>query len=403
MEDKPDYISQTGATGEFKLAGLSEGLYRVFAVQDEFRDLIFNVDQDKYGAPSKDVYLSNDDSLITGLNFFLSSTDTTEPRILSASMTDKFHILVNFSEEFDSSIISANNFFLFDSSLNKRENVLYAFKGNTKPSELVLVVKADLKTENTIYLFADTLKDLRENIFRNDFTPVTINEAPDTAKPFIFKITPALSDNRADYQNQSFTFSFNDAFDISIAKTGITFTDTVGREVNFNIYFPDDATVIIQTVKNLERQKDYLIKIDFKKFQDAAGNFFDSVYTYKFKTISGLDFTGLTGYLQNVDQHKNPLLILQQVEADKTKYIIKPASTGKFSFDRIEPGKYILWSYLDKDSSGSFNYGYPFPFQPAEEFSFYPDTLLLRARWTQTDLFFNFLWQVNQNVKTGDK
>ncbi|MGE5845890.1 MAG: hypothetical protein ACM34O_04140, partial [Ignavibacteria bacterium] len=68
----------------------------------------------------------------------------------------------------------------------------------------------------------------------------------------------------------------------------------------------------------------------------------------------------------------------------------RPDKNSGFSFERIEPGKYALWCYLDKDSSGSYSSGWHFPFKHSEEFSVYPDTLNLRARWMQTDLNFKF-------------
>jgi len=49
-----------------------------------------------------------------------------------------------------------------------------------------------------------------------------------------------------------------------------------------------------------------------------------------------------------------------------------------------------MWAYLDADSSRSYTYGSIKPFKPAEKFSFYPDTLDLKARWVQSDLLFEF-------------
>ena len=57
--------------------------------------------------------------------------------------------------------------------------------------------------------------------------------------------------------------------------------------------------------QRLEPQKDYIIEFNLSKFEDAAGNSYDSVYQYKFKTISGLDFTGATGVLLNIGLSRN--------------------------------------------------------------------------------------------------
>jgi hypothetical protein len=41
--------------GRYRMKGLSAGLYRIFAVQDEFRDLLFNAEQDRIGIPFREV------------------------------------------------------------------------------------------------------------------------------------------------------------------------------------------------------------------------------------------------------------------------------------------------------------------------------------------------------------
>ncbi len=41
LSKKPDYISQTGNDGSYLLGGLAAASYRIFAVKDEFRDMIF--------------------------------------------------------------------------------------------------------------------------------------------------------------------------------------------------------------------------------------------------------------------------------------------------------------------------------------------------------------------------
>ncbi|MGB8320844.1 MAG: hypothetical protein WCE54_22135, partial [Ignavibacteriaceae bacterium] len=166
--------------------------------------------------------------------------------------------------------------------------------------------------------------------------------------------------------------------------------DTLGRKVAFKIKNPDDASFIVIPDKKLEPAKDYIIKIDLSKFNDVAGNVADTAFTYRFRTISGLDFTGISGRIDNVDFNKNPVLVLSAINDFKPVYSRNLNGSSKFSFDRIVPGKYLFWCYLDEDSSRTYSFGYPFPFKPSEEFSFYPDTLNLRARWVQTDINFDF-------------
>ncbi len=387
---KPGYISQTGNNGAFKLLGLAEGTYRVFAVKDEYRDLLFQPEQDLIGMPYKDISFSKDDTLFSPLNFFLTKIDTVKPRFISASMTDRFHILINYTEEFDTSIIKAKNFFIFDSTANKKLIPIYAYKGNTKKTEMVLVDTSLFPADHDVYLIADSIKDITGNVFLNDETRINLSEKPDTAKLNVYKTIPRDNSRDIDYIGARFNFYLNDAFNTSLPKQNVIFQDTLERRTAFKIKILDDASFTVIPDKKLEPAKDYVIKIDLSKFENAAGNIADTTFTYRFRTISGLDFTGISGKINNVDFKKNPVLVLSAVDDFKPIYSKKLNGNSKFNFDRVVPGKYIFWCYLDEDSSNTYTYGYPFPFKSSEEFSFYPDTLNLRARWVQTDIIFDF-------------
>ena len=94
--------------------------------------------------------------------------------------------------------------------------------------------------------------------------------------------------------------------------------------------------------------------------------------------------------LINSDEAKNPKLELKNIEKKDLKYSTSILSNGQFNFERIIPGKYLLFAYYDTDSSNTYSFGSVNPFKESEPFSFYPDTLNLRARWTETDVKFNF-------------
>ena len=390
MKIKPDYISQAGNDGRYKIIGLPAGDFRVFAVYDQYRDFLFQPEQDKIGMPPHDVSFSEKDTLYSNLNFFLTKIDTSAPRILTSVMTDKMHILVKFTEPVDSACIRANNFFVYDSTTKKRTPMLFAYKGNTKPSEIVLVASQNISDSNSNWFFSDSIKDFSGNIYRNDFSQLSVSNKRDTTKLDIYKYIPPNRTDHADFIDQKFTFLLNDGVDSNQINNVVSFTDTSGIPVNFNIKFPDDASFQVVPLKSLEARKDYIIKINFSRLTDAAGNRRDSVYQYKFKTISGSDFTGISGVLKNVDLNKRPVLILQGIDADKNIYTRSLLTDNRFDIDRVTPGKYVLWAYLDADSSGSYTFGSIKPFKPAEVFSFYPDTLDLKARWVQSDLLFEF-------------
>ncbi|MCH7772269.1 MAG: Ig-like domain-containing protein, partial [Bacteroidetes bacterium] len=200
---------------------------------------------------------------------------------------------------------------------------------------------------------------------------------------------PSGRNTTIDFNNPKISFYLNDGFEKANIQSSITFADTLGKGVPFKISYEDDATVNIYPLKDLISEKDYIIEVDLNAFVDVSGNKQDSIYKLKFKTISGLEFTGITGKLLNVDFTEKPVLVLENIENGKLKYRTN-VSEEDFNFERIEAGKYLLWCYFDVDSNYQYSYGWPQPIIFSERFSVYSDTLKLKPRWVITDVIFNF-------------
>ena len=388
---KPDYVSQSGKNGSYTLNGLASGIYRVFAVNDKFKDLLYQQDQDEIGLPYKDVILSDEDSIFTNLNFLLFNADTTRPRLISSVMTDKNHLLVTFNKALRFEDMNSENFVIFDSTASRGSAVKYFYKGKTKPEEAILVIDEELNIENKIILFADTLVDLSGNLMVNDFTKIILSDRPDTSGVRVISSEPNQN-ALIDFKSTQIKIFLDDAVRKDEIRSAITFADTLKNSIPFKLDFYDDATLLISPLLDLKPEKDYQIKLNMNSFIDAAGNSTDTLYTLMFKTISGLDFTGLSGKIiendtSGIDLLSNLILVLENSENDNLIYK-KKISSENCEFTRIEPGKYILWGFSDEDESGVYNFGYPDPFEYSEKFYFYPDTLSLKPRWEITDLQF---------------
>jgi len=388
LNRKPDYVSQTGVEGNYSLRGLGEGDYRIFAVKDQFRDYLFQQDQDEIGVPFKDIILTNEDSLFTDLNFLLFNADTTKPRLVSGIMTDRNHILISCSKEIDRNSIRADNFYLIDSTENKEYKLIYALKGKTKPEEFILILNEKIDPVNLVYLFADSLTDLRGNTKLSDFTKVLVSDRIYTNSVRITSTEPEQG-KTVDFQKTEIKIFFDEGFNKDLVSSAIALIDTFNKSVEFNFEYSDDATLVVKPTQSLRAEKDYLLKLQLGNFVDISGNKRDSLFTLKFRTISGLDFTGLSGFVINLDYNKNPFLVLESEEIPHLRYEQK-INSEKFEFTRIEPGKYSLRCFLDENNDGKYNYGWPEPVEFSESFSFYPDTIILRPRWEVTDLNFKF-------------
>ncbi len=340
------------------------------------------------GLPNQDISLQGSDTSFTGIYFKLFKADTSAPRLLKGIMTDERHILVTVTEKIDDDLLTSDNFYVIDSTTNKQSAISFVFSKQGKFDEIVLVPGIKLESDNDVFLIAKILKDTVNNKYTNDFIQLTVSDRPDTIPANVTASEPK-NNSTIDFINPNIKFYFNDGFRKEAIQRNITFTDTLNKGIPFKISYDDDATLVVSPLEKLITEKDYIITLDLNGFVDAAGNMQDSIYEFKFNTISGLDFTGVTGRILNVHFHKNPVLVLENIEDKKLKYQTK-VSEEDFNFERVEAGKYMLWCYFDEDSNYQYSYGWPDPIKFSERFLIYSDTLKLKPRWVITDVLFEF-------------
>lgn len=386
---KPDYISQAGTKGEFLFTGLASGRYRVFAINEDIKDKIYDPEKDKIGVPHTEPILSEKDTGYTGLNMILFTEDTTPPKILSASMLDRNHILLTLSEALNSENLSTAQFRIIDSSTRQTIVPYYIFKGRSKNAEIFLSVKDSVDMGGNFYVTVTELQDENNNVTMLDAVTLTVSDRLDTTKPSFTSVDPPYNSKNVDFLNAEFTFSLDDGVSLEELQGNLIFQDTLKNRIDTEILRKDDASFKVIPKSSLKAGTDYSISFNLKHLKDAAGNFSDSVYVYKFKTLSELDFTGLSGTTGGVRIKNNPRLILESIERKQLRYITPVAENGTFDFKRVLPGKYNLMLLYDRDDNGKITAGIVTPFNPSEEFLYHPEEINLIPRWAVLDFFFN--------------
>lgn len=386
---KPDYISQAGTKGEFLFTGLASGRYRIFAVNEDIKDKIYDPEKDKIGVPHTEPVLSDKDTGYTGLNMILFTEDRTSPKLLSASMLDRNHVLLSFSEELDAAGLSASQFRIIDSADQNIISPYYIFKGRSKNKELFLAIRDSVSLTGNYYVIAEGLEDADRNRTESDVVSLTVSDRPDTIKPSFTSVDPAYNSKNVDYLGAEFTFSLDDGISLKELEGNLVLQDTLKNVMPTEIQRIDDASFRVLPKTSLKAGTDYLISFNLKFLKDAAGNFSDSIYVYKFKTLSELDFTGLSGTTQGVRLKNNPKLILESTERKKLRYITPVEENGTFDFKRVLPGKYNLMLLYDRNDDGEITHGTVTPYISSEEFLYHPEEINLIPRWAVLDFIFN--------------
>ncbi len=387
LEEKADYRSQSGADGSYHFMGLSEGNYRVFAVRDEFGDFLYGRGEDNYGAPFREVILTETDTLFSGLNFKMTMEDTLVPNLVNVAMTDRNHLVVEFSEPVDSSLFDRNSIFLYDSTAGRKIGIKHIFRGQLQTGSQFFTFSDSLSEENEYFLHCGIITDYAGNSAESEPFKVALNSAPDTTALMVARIIATPSQNAIDFIHPELRLIFNDSFDFG-DESFVSMQMEGGGDIPLEIIPVDDAALEIIPRNTLKENTAYSLAIDFSLLTDVAGNRADSVHIIQLKTIGKQEFTGVSGKLFNFPDSANVIVLSSLTE--KRDYKIKIKKDGSYDFPRVYPGKFFLWSFSDRNNNDEYDYGSVSPFIPSEQFIYYSDTLDLKPRWPVTDLFLDY-------------
>jgi len=382
--EKAKNITQVGENGEYQLLGLKNGEYRVFAIKDEGGNRIYDIGNDSYGVSSSLLNLSDSVNSISGIDFKLTRDDTIPPFISNVTMTDQHHILVEYSEVLDSSELGSSNFYIYDSTSQKRVDARFVYQGNKNKYEYFIVNKDTLNSEGDNYLIAEKIIDMYGNIMNYDNYQFVVNDKPDTVAPAIKSVSTEYDKNKIDFLDPRFTLNFNDGIDFDQLEFALQLD-----QFNWEIFRINDALFEVIFLNEFDTNEKIKFEIDHNKISDAAGNSLDSVQTIELETLSGREFTGLSGNVNIPECLSNCVVVIDNLDIKDLRYYTKVTETNEFDFERILPGKYIIHTFSDDDTSGQYNYGTVAPFELSEKFFIFPDTLNLRARWPVGDLLIN--------------
>ena len=386
LKIKPNYISQVSKDGKFSLLGLSKAKYRLIAIKDNFKDRLYNREDDYFGTAVNDFEISESDSIFSNVFFKLTKEDTTKPSVQNITMTDSHHLFLELSEPVDTSKLDLAEFVIIDSVNNISLKPKHAYKGKSKSGELFLAIGDTLDVEGNYYLKSKGLMDYSGNLSKLESTSFVVNENKDTSFVKILEVKKQFKDDQIDFVNPTLTVLLNDGVLLENIEKAVSFYDSRKSKIELKVAKINDAEFQINIQKKLDPKKEFTLEINSNYLIDAAGNKLDSIFTYKIKTINDLDFSGLSGVVSYAG-NANTYVMLRTAEK-KTEIITykSKVENKNFNLTRVLPGKYLAWAFVDLDSNEVYSYGNAEPFKYSEKFVYYPDTLNLRPRWPVGDM-----------------
>ncbi len=381
--NKPDYITQAGRDGYFILPYLSFSKYRLFAVKDVYRNLLYDPQIDKFSAAGFDTEINENKPTVSGLQFMLAIEDTSPPFLTELFPLDKNKVIARFSEQIMFSKINNFDVAIRDTLLKTYLNI-FSYEIIGKNSNEIIFSTED---QDTLF-YSLTISGLSDSV-GNEFDNQNFvrgfrgSVLEDTTKPEFLSLS--IKDNSKNIPlRPEIMFEFSEPINASALRNGLVITDSAKNTIKGDFVWYGGAKVKFVPVEELLSLCKYTITLVMDSIIDLNSNAYkDSIFNVRFETVNFKNLSEMKINVSDLSEGKSEThLLVERVDLkSEIKKYSKLQNDSVFVVRNLEEGKYVLSAFRDSDRNGKYSFGKAHPFKPSETFEFYPDTIKLRARW----------------------
>ena len=385
---KPDYLTQAGKGGTFLLRNMREGEYRLMAVRDVFKNLVYDIQTDRYGMASSDVRLDSVVRAIEGVGFRLTVDDTVRPFLSSAKAKNADMVALRFNEAVTvpGGIASLS---IADTLTGAALEARGVFRADTTGKEYVVVTAR--QDSGTVYrLTISAFSDVKGNVAdsagrsavfeagtgRDSLPPaLTLNISRDSLTGFLPLDTVRLT--------------FSEAVDTGAFVAGFALDGAAGAAVPGGLRWSGPNSARFVPAQPYPPGAWYAVKVRLDSIKGPTGvRGPDSLLFRRFRIAEEKMLTGISGRVPVGDSVRVPAdagrLVVEARNLSATAQggiRVSADASGGFRIEPLPEGLYVLSAFLDRNGNGLHDCGVPHPVVFAEPFGIYPDTVRLRPRW----------------------
>ncbi len=392
---QPDFVTQTGQSGGFALTHIPFGAYRLVAVRDEYRNLLYDPEADQYAVPSGPLVLTPDDTLVTDLLLAMAREDTTAPRLIRAESPERNHIALTFSESVFPGAAGPVRIDIADTVTGRPLQVRALYQPGASASALTIVTEA----QDSTAFYRVTVDGVRDSV-GNLISPLARSLVlqgsgrKDTLDPRLAAISIADSARTVEEQPE-ITITFTDAVVVAHPGHAVQLADATGHAIALAVNIADAAHLSVRPMDLLAPLSWYRLTVHLDSVHTWSGERLrDSVRIVHFRTFDPDDRSSIDGKV--LDRYRGdtpPKYIVRATRMDRTQRgeeVVRADSAGNFSFRNMLEGEYVLQAFQDANGNGTYDAGRPQPYRTAERLSAPTDTLRLRARWPLDGVLVKF-------------
>jgi uncharacterized protein (DUF2141 family) len=383
VQFKPDYITQTGNDGRFTLTNLAAGTYRLFAIKDEYRNLLYDPEIDAAGT-STDVTVSLTDSVQQGITFIIAKEDTTPPRIASVTAPDDRHVIVQFSEPMDSTAVRTDRFRITDTLGTPAMPIEGLFRPAV-PANSYTLITAKQKPDSLYLLTVSDIRDKAGFVIHPQARQKQFKGSPviDTIPPALVTSTVGGRASKL-LPERPIEIVFSDALTPVFGDSAFRLQRKKdSTAITLSVTMTDKNSVSLMPKGKLVIDDVYILRLAWNDIKDIFGNrYIDSTTSIEFTIDDPERYGSIEGMFSGFGGSSRPMVHAKNTTDKNQKPVTTPVDEfGRFRLLMLPEGYYALNVFDDVNGNAVHDAGKVFPFLRAEKFVIHSDTIRVRARW----------------------
>ncbi len=166
--------------------------------------------------------------------------------------------------------------------------------------------------------------------------------------------------------------------------------DESGKSEKVAYNWMNDSLVEVISAERLAYNRDYTAEFDVLISAD-------SVYKFKleFRTVSSNSFGEVNGTIKRpLEAGIESAPVYIELSSLEIKPVIKYSFTVSdtvFNLENIFEADYSVFSFVDKNFNGNYDYGSPYPLEHSEQFFVYPAGISVKGGWSIENVIINFI------------
>jgi hypothetical protein len=372
----PDYSIDANDKGVYKFNYLSNGSYKILAVDRASFGSSIEPHSSIYGVPFfKRIQIDSSNSVINNINIFFPDTPQSA-NVVNGKWVNNKRGLVTFDNpinNFEKSILVSieygeNNIQTRTFIDNKDSKIVHFLLEDSISTDIKTLINVKSVFENGVMVIDSAVVLARTKTFHdttylkiNNYDKVsTLNIEEENIKSFDIYFSKIIYEGEMDK-------AFSLLKDSSI--------------IDFNLNQISPMHYQLDPIKNWLPEMEYSINIVRDHLKLGAGRSIeDSTMIIKFKTSKFEKFGNLIGDIMS--PYPNSITArLNSLEKESYFYDVYVNSDSSFKINKIPEGVYSLMFYQDLDKNNKYSFGYLSPYKSSEWFEIIPDTISIRSNW----------------------